>query len=115
MEDSVDSLQYFFGFGVDSIVRFVVEFEGSAFENVFGLSDVGQRQLLQSRKVHLFDHGPSVLHLNRCISMFDLNLRDPSIYIVGLEAKMKLGKDAVPARKKNRSNPSFLDATSIYM
>ena len=63
MEDPVDSLQSTFGFGIDSIVGLVVEFERAAFEDVFGLADVGQRQFRQSWKVHLFDDRPSVFHL----------------------------------------------------
>lgn len=41
MEDPVDSLESAFGFGVDAIVGLVVELEGSAFDDVFGLADVG--------------------------------------------------------------------------
>ena len=63
VENPVDSGESALCFSVDSIVGLVVELERTAFEDVFRLADIRQRQFRQSGEVHLFDHRPRVLDL----------------------------------------------------
>lgn len=62
VEDAVNALQWTFIFHIDTVIRFIVEFQSTATTNIFALFDAGQWEFQQTWKIHLLNGHPIGAH-----------------------------------------------------
>lgn len=64
VEDAVDTLKLLHVLAGDAVIGPVIVLDAATTQDHLGLSHIGQRELGQSGKVHLFHHTPLITHLH---------------------------------------------------